>query len=91
MSATEWIAQRRELLAELLKPVMPLASVGLSILARSDLPRALGALEAVLAIIGRQEYRTPGAPETYDQWHEGRSGLADEIEQAIEAALRGDS
>ena len=59
--------------------------------ARTSLPAALDALEAVLAIIGRQEYRTPGAPETYDQWHEARSGLADEIEQAIESTLRGES
>ena len=57
MSAAEWIAERRELLAEFLKPYRGKRhdNVGLSILAQSDLPRALDALEAVLALHRREE------------------------------------
>ena len=57
--AAEWIAKRRELLAEFLKSYRGKRhdSTGLSILAMSDLPRALDALEAE----GSMAYRI-GAP-----------------------------
>ena len=55
--AAEWIAKRRELLAEFLKSYRGKRhdSTGLSILAMSDLPRALDALEAVLKEVWRIE------------------------------------
>ena len=57
--------------------------------ARTSLPRALGALEAVLEVVRlhRREPATDGSVDEYDYVGE----LADEFERAIETALRGES
>ena len=87
MSAAEWIAKRRELLAEFLKPYRGKRhdNVGLSILAQSDLPRALDALEAALAAgKGHRDFVTK----------HGRDDCICticDICRAIETALRGES
>ena len=50
--ASEWIASRTDLIDMFDKPFrgMPQDSIGLSIMATNDFPRALAALKAVLAI-----------------------------------------
>ena len=57
--------------------------------ARESLPRALDALEAVLKVVRlhRRESATDGSVDEHDYV----GALADEIERAIEAALRGES
>lgn len=105
MSATEWIAKRRELLVEFLKPYRGKRhdTAGLSILAMSDLPRALNALEAVLA------HHCPGEGSSQGYTPDGSYGniepycagceASDEYAvawpcatvRAIESALRADS
>lgn len=92
MSATDWIARRRELLAEFLKPYRGKRhdNVGLSILAMSDLPRALDALKVVLIrcedFDANGNSRQLGDP-TADTWHKAARIIRD----AIESALRADS
>ena len=99
MTAAEWIAKRRELLAEFLKPYRDKRhdSAGLSILAMSDLPRALDALEAVLKEVWRIEsgHHFHGTTCTCGYAsHRARDRtehLTRPLTDAIEAALRGDS
>ena len=57
--------------------------------ARTSLPRALDALDAVLEVVRlhRREPATDGSVDEYDYVGE----LADEFERAIESALRADS
>ena len=52
MNATEWIQQRRDLMVEFSQPYRGMAfdHVGMAILAKADLPKALAMLEAVLAL-----------------------------------------
>ena len=103
MSAAEWIAKRRELLAEFLKPYRGKRhdNAGLSILAMSDLPHALAALEAVLAIhrplpatmkasarAGRQAAHVcTGCGTDAGKWEQWPCPTV----RAIESALRGES
>ena len=57
--------------------------------ARTSLPRVLDALEAVLEVV-RLHRREPATDGSVDE-HDYVGALADEIEHAIEAALRGES
>jgi hypothetical protein len=88
VSAEEWITKRRHKTGLFCDRFGDTAGVGgVVALVAEDLPRALDALDAVLKIVQTQEYKTPGNLDTYDQWHEARNALADEIESAIEKAL----
>ena len=93
MTAAEWIAKRRELLVKFLKPYRGKRhdNVGLSILAQSDLPRALDALEAVLAKAQAcvDEYGDP----VYNGngFAEGIAAASREIINSVETALRSES
>lgn len=51
MNATEWIQQRRDLMVEFSQPYQGMAfdHVGMAILAKADLPKALAMVEAALA------------------------------------------
>ena len=57
--------------------------------ARTSLPRALDALEAVLEVV-RLHRREPATDGSVDE-HDYVGELADEVERAIESALRADS
>lgn len=76
MTAAEWIAKGRKF-------------AGRSQEMRARYPRALDALEAVLAVV-RPHRREPATDGSVDE-HDYVGALADEIEAAIEAALRGES
>lgn len=77
LTAAHWLAERR----------VEMVKADDCTEAYRALPAALSALEKVLELCGKQEYKTPGKPETGTERHEARNDLADEIEAIIEKEL----
>ena len=83
----EWIASRTDLIDMFSKPFrgMPQDSVGLSIMATNDFPRALAALKAVL---GATEGKTEHHGHTPLDGDDCAACLAADVRYAVEAVIK---